>query len=142
MGQVLIQTAVPDNPFFGFVAAHDFDSFSELQLSERELLRYPPYEQAVLFRAESNFPGNGLGFLHKVRTWLKQRIGERAVRIYDPVPSPMERRAGRYRAQLLLLGADRKYIRELVGDCCAMLETDRASRKVRWSVDVDPVDTY
>jgi primosomal protein N' (replication factor Y) (superfamily II helicase) len=142
LGQVLIQTAVPDNPFFGFVAAHDFDNFSELQLSERKLLRYPPYEQAILFRAESNFPGDGLNFLQKLRAWLKQRIGERVIRIYDPVPSPMERRAGRYRAQLLLLGADRKYIRQLVGDCCAMLEADRSSRKVRWSVDVDPVDTY
>jgi primosomal protein N' (replication factor Y) len=142
LGQVLIQTAVPDNPFFQFVAAHDFESFSELLLSERKLLRYPPYEQAVLFRAESNFPGDGLNFLQSMRTWLKQRIGERAIRIYDPVPSPMERRAGRYRAQLLLLGADRKYICRLVGDCCVMLEADRFLRKVRWSVDVDPVDTY
>ncbi|MBT5032290.1 MAG: primosomal protein N' [Proteobacteria bacterium] len=142
LGQVLIQTWVPGNPFFKFVCEHDFENFSKLQLSERKMLRYPPFEQAILFRAESNYQGDGLNFLQKVRNWLHQRVAGSSIRVYDPVPSPMERRAGRYRAQLMLLGADRKLISRLINDCCVMLEADRSSRKVRWSVDVDPIDTY
>jgi primosomal protein N' (replication factor Y) len=53
----------------------------------------------------------------------------------------MERRAGRYRAQLLLqatAGAAASAARQLVAGAGA--DAERAA--VRWSLDVDPVDLY
>ncbi len=58
------------------------------------------------------------------------------------MPATMERRAGRYRAQLLLQSDAARQPAALLGNLVRQLEQDRAARKVRWSVDVDPADTY
>ncbi len=60
----------------------------------------------------------------------------------DAVRAPMEKRAGRYRAQLLLSAPRRGDLREALGPWLAWLETWPRSRRVRWSIDVDPVDMY
>jgi primosomal protein N' (replication factor Y) len=54
----------------------------------------------------------------------------------------MERRAGRFRAQLLLQSARRGDLQRLLSTLVLQLETDRRARRVRWSIDVDPADTY
>ena len=141
-GQVLIQTAVPEHPFFVHVREHDYNGFSEQQLDERRVLSYPPYEQAVMFRAEASKTGEGLNFLARVRSMLVDKTADIPVRIYEPVPSPMERRAGRYRAQLMVLSKDRVGLSRVLADCITALEEMPVARKVRWSVDVDPADTY
>jgi primosomal protein N' (replication factor Y) len=52
----------------------------------------------------------------------------------------MERRAGRYRAQLLLQAPQRAPLHQLLRSWVAQLETLPLSRKVRWSIDVDPME--
>ena len=54
----------------------------------------------------------------------------------------MERRAGRWRAQLLLQSAQRGSLQRVLGNLVRQLEQTRAARKVRWSVDVDPADMF
>jgi primosomal protein N' (replication factor Y) len=54
----------------------------------------------------------------------------------------MERRAGRFRAQLLLQSAQRGNLQRLLGSLVRRLEQAKAARKVRWSVDVDPADMF
>jgi primosomal protein N' (replication factor Y) len=64
------------------------------------------------------------------------------VDILGPVPSPMERRAGRYRAQLLLQATQRRPLHELLHQWVPQVEALKSARKVRWSVDVDPLDMF
>jgi primosomal protein N' (replication factor Y) len=54
----------------------------------------------------------------------------------------MERRAGRYHAQLLLQSADRQALHRLLHDLRPKLETDKSGRRVRWSMDVDPIELF
>jgi primosomal protein N' (replication factor Y) len=54
----------------------------------------------------------------------------------------MERRAGRYRAQLLFHATRRGPLHRLLDAVLAQLPTLPASGKVRWSLDVDPIDEY
>jgi primosomal protein N' (replication factor Y) len=53
----------------------------------------------------------------------------------------MERRAGRYRAQLLLQASRRGDLQRLLRAWVPELERLEHSRQVRWSLDVDPQDT-
>ena len=69
-------------------------------------------------------------------------IGLSGVEVWGPVPAAMERRGGRYRAQLLLQSQHRGKLQLLLDQLALRLEQDRDSRRVRWSIDVDPVDTY
>ena len=54
----------------------------------------------------------------------------------------MERRAGRYRAQLLLQSFDRQALQTSLQRVRGKLESDKTARKVRWSIDVDPIELF
>jgi primosomal protein N' (replication factor Y) len=50
----------------------------------------------------------------------------------------MERRAGRYRAHLLLQADQRSDLQRLLAQWVVSLASLKSARRVRWSVDVDP----
>ena len=64
------------------------------------------------------------------------------VRILGPVSAPMERRAGRYRGQLLLQCRQRRNLHAMLRHLRAALEGGAMSRRVRWSIDVDPIELF
>jgi len=64
------------------------------------------------------------------------------VDLLGPVASPMERRAGRYRAQLLVQAPHRSALHQLLHHWLILLESHSLGRKVRWSIDVDPLDMF
>jgi primosomal protein N' (replication factor Y) len=54
----------------------------------------------------------------------------------------MPRRAGYQRLQLLLSSPDRRALHAALDAAIPSLHALPGSRKVRWSLDVDPVDLY
>ncbi|OGI57035.1 MAG: primosomal protein N', partial [Candidatus Muproteobacteria bacterium RBG_19FT_COMBO_61_10] len=141
-GEVLIQTFHPDNPAFAALAHHDYREFGNFALGERQAAQYPPFSYLALMRAESPKPDAALAFLRAVHG-LAEELGEaEVVHLMDPVPSPMERRAGRYRAQLLVQAGTRKALHDFLNAWLMQLEREKLGRKVRWSLDVDPVEMY
>ena len=66
----------------------------------------------------------------------------KAVEIMAPVPSPMERRAGRFRAQLLVRGKDERRFHRFLEEWVQGIESSREATAVRWSIDVDPQEMY
>ena len=62
------------------------------------------------------------------------------VHILGPIPAPMEKRAGRFRTQLLLQCAQRAPLHQALN---LILEQGRKlpeGRQCRWHLDVDPID--
>jgi primosomal protein N' (replication factor Y) len=62
------------------------------------------------------------------------------VMVYGPVPAMMEKRAGRYRAQLMISCLHRKPLHQLLDASMDALSSLKLARKVRWSIDIDPHD--
>lgn len=140
-GEVLIQTYHPEHPIFAALCRHDYNAFAEYSLSERRETNYPPFAHLVLVRAEAPQAGAALEFLHVARD-LGRGVGGEEVEIMEPVPAPMERRAGRYRAQLLVQASKRPPLHCFLSQWIALLTESNRGRKVRWSLDVDPIDMY
>lgn len=143
LGHVYIQTRFPDDPFFEHVVKHDFDAFAEQLLSQRKIVNYPPYGFFALLRAESTHQAKALQFLRRARLDMRPAPG---VQLMDAIPAPMERRAGRYRAQLLITAEQRSALNATLTNWLDFLsssaETKKLSSSVRWSVDIDPIDHY
>jgi len=139
-GEVMIQTVFPDNPVLQLIARHDFNGFAEQALAERESAGFPPYRHFALLRAESETPGAALAFLAQVKKNAGGEGESDGVALMDPVPSPMEKRRGRHRAQLLVQSPRRKPLGDFLRRLIRAAESRRAARKVRWSVDVDPME--
>ena len=138
-GQVLIQTWHPEHPIFAALVRHDFSGFADYALTERREAEYPPYAHLALLRAESPQPAAALNFLCAAQA-AAEHCGHDAVRLYDPAPAPMERRAGRWRAQLLVQSGKRARLHDFLARWRAQLAALPAAKRVRWSLDVDPLD--
>ncbi len=144
-GEVLIQTSCPDHPYFRSLATHDYGEFAQTALAERKQARCPPYRHFALLRAESTASGEALRFLSFARTRAlsaTRDMPSNGIAVMDPVPAPMEKRAGRYRAQLLLSAGYRPPLHRALERLLRDLEKSPQSRRVRWSLDVDPIDLY
>ena len=61
------------------------------------------------------------------------------VRVYDPVPNILTRRAGLERAQLLIQSSSRPALQEYLKTLTEEL-FEKAPRAVRWHLDVDPIE--
>jgi len=141
-GQVLIQTWHPDHPLLAALKHHDYGEFANFELAERREADYPPFTHMALLRAESPKPGAAMKFLHMARALASLSIAEDKVQVMEPVTSPMERRAGRYRAQLLVQSKNRGPLHAFLSGWVAQLGERQEGKRVRWSLDVDPIDLY
>jgi primosomal protein N' (replication factor Y) len=140
-GEVLLQTHQPDHPLLRTLLAEGYSAFADAALAERKVAGLPPYAFLALLRAESPQRGAGERFLAEAARVASPWLTE-GVQLLGPVPAPMERRAGRFRSQLLVQSAWREALHAFLKPWVEELETLDSARKVRWSLDVDPVDMY
>jgi primosomal protein N' (replication factor Y) len=139
-GEVLIQTEHPEHPLYRALAHHDFTEFARAQLAEREVAGFPPYMYQAMLRAEAGRLDEAFDFLNTARGLPPcVRAASRKVRIYDPVPMSLARLASRERAQLLVESPSRSALQAFLAEWVALLYAVPA-RKVRWSIDVDPIE--
>ncbi|NOZ10037.1 MAG: primosomal protein N' [Gammaproteobacteria bacterium] len=143
-GQVLIQTYHPDSPYLQALKNHDYAAFAQFALHERQQTELAPYSHLVLLRAESPRSHAPLNFLHAAQQCAGKLLDQTPlpVQVMTAVASPMERRAGRYRAQLLIQSSHRSALQQFLNELLPDLEKLHLSRSVRWSVDVDPMDMF
>ncbi|MCC5812951.1 MAG: primosomal protein N' [Ectothiorhodospiraceae bacterium] len=136
-GEVLIQTHHPEHPLLQQLLRDGYPAFASASLAERAAAALPPYSHLALLRAEAVNADAPREFLQQARQHgLAAGAGE--VMLMGPVPAPMERRAGRYRAQLLLQSPSRSALHALLNRMLPELARLPTARKVRWSLDVDP----
>jgi primosomal protein N' (replication factor Y) len=140
-GLVVIQTHHPEHPLLLTLVRQGYPAFARAALAEREAAHLPPASHIALVRAEAMEAALPADFLDGVKHQLHDP-GAADVEVWGPVPAGMERRAGRYRAQLLLQSARRGSLQRVLAGLVRRLEQDKAARKVRWSVDVDPADMF
>jgi primosomal protein N' (replication factor Y) len=144
-GTVLIQTFHPDEARLALIAAGRLDDFVDQLLAERSRASYPPFARLALVRAEAMAAERALDFLRRARVHGLPLLGGEGlggVALMDAVPSPMERRAGRYRAQLLVRSRARGPLHRFLDQWLPAIESLPEARRVRWSVDVDPMDLF
>jgi primosomal protein N' (replication factor Y) len=140
-GEVLIQTAFPENPFWQCLIEGGYGKIADDALAEREATRWPPFTWLALIRSAAHGRNDAHAFLDVAREKILSQEPE-YLRVLGPVDAPMARRAGRYRAQLLLQSSDRKSLHAILAALRPTLEDDPAARKVRWSIDVDPIELF
>ena len=136
-GVVLVQTAFPDHPLFKALRAHDYDTWADTLLIEREQAGFPPFVFQVLLRAEGKVEAEVYEFMQQARA---ATIGlAMQVEVYGVVPAAMPRRANHIRIQLLIQSDTRKNLQQFLRMWKPLLDK-LAAKKIRWSLDVDPLE--
>lgn len=140
-GEVLIQSEYPEHPLLLSLLNGGYSAFADRAIGEREQAHWPPFARLALLRAEGATLAHAMEFLHAARKRAEaQKMTD--VRILGPVSAPMARRAGRYRAQLLLQAASHSPLQKLLARWLPELESLPQGKKARWSIDVDPLELF
>lgn len=139
-GKVILQTTQPDHPVLSTLLRDGYHAFIDQIYAERKSAQLPPYSYQVLFRAETKTPQTAQKFLNTVKGLITQT--QTQVTCLGPIPAPMEKRQGNYRAQLLLQAPQRKFLQAALDHAIAQIEADKSTQRIRWTVDVDPLEMY
>lgn len=132
--EVLIQTRYPQHPLYAAVRSHDYDTFATELLEERQQASFPPFIYQALLRAEAKEIQIALDFLHDAIA----RVDYPGITMNDPIPMTMTRVANVDRAQLLVECTSRPALQAFLKVWIAALREMKT--RVRWSLEVDPVD--
>ena len=140
-GEVLVQTEFPQHPLLQHLITSGYEGFAQAALAERELAKWPPYSRLALLRAEAAQPQLAMQFLKAARARAAElMVGP--VQLLGPAPAPMEKRVGRYRAQLLLKAPSHGPLQRTLNVWLPQLEQLPDVRRLKWSIDVDPLELF
>lgn len=139
-GEVVIQTYHPEHPLLQLLLTQGYTSFAKHALQERQLAQLPPFSYIALLRAESMQLNLIQAFMQQICNYsLQQQL---PIQLQGPVIAPLERKAGHYRMQLLFHAGQRQALNTVLKKIIAYIEEQKLAKKIRWSIDVDPINLF
>ena len=138
-GEVLIQTEFPDHPLLTGLLQEGYEGFARTALTERRQAAWPPFSRLAAVRDSARTAQSALDFLTDARALAD---GARGVRLLGPVPAAMAKRAGRHHAQLLIESPERTALHRFLEAWLPLLAALPSARRVRWALDVDPMELF
>lgn len=138
-GEMLIQTQFPEHPLYAALVRHDFQAFAASQLEERQQAGFPPYAYQAMLRAEAPRMADALRFLTSARA-SPPNEADPSVILYDAVPMRLSRRASLERGQLLVESPSRRALQRFLAGWVPQLEAIRSPSRLRWHLEVDPME--
>ncbi|MCZ6634295.1 MAG: primosomal protein N' [bacterium] len=135
-GEVVVQTYLPDGEAVQAAREHDFIAFSDIELSVRRALGYPPYGRMVLFL----FKGRDEHEVAQKAGLCAEALRAEAppeVEVMGPVQAPLARLKQVFRWQVILKASAPGMINTL--SRYALQQFGGKRKGVVLSIDVDPV---
>lgn len=135
-GLVIIQTLTPEHPAIRAAATQDYDLFAQQELAVRKELAYPPYEHFINLTFRSRNPQKAELVARRYQKILENNIAEN-IRLFGPIPAPIQRLRGFYRWQLLVRAPEAELMIPPIKDSFKQLGKPAG---VITTIDVNPLD--
>lgn len=136
-GEVLIQTEYPGHPLLTSLLNGGYEGFARTALEERAAAAWPPYSRLAAVRASALTLVDATRFLNEARAALRPPA---SVRLRGPAPAARTKRADRFHAHLLVESEDRAALHRFLTQWVPLVEALPSARRVRWALDVDPLE--
>jgi len=149
--EVWIQTFQPAHPLYAALKRHDYPSFANAQLKEREQAGLPPFTAQALVRAEARTQEVAQGFLNAASVAAHSEMAQwegwaevvAQITLFPAVPMAIQRVANVERAQMLVESPSRNALQQFLSGWQSVLHATRqqpvGKGLIRWAIDVDPL---
>jgi primosomal protein N' (replication factor Y) len=135
-GAVYLSTTLQDLPELQALIQSDYLTFAQNLLQQRKHHKLPPYASHATVKALAREPETAYRFLAGI---AQQARASHGCEILGPVRPGMEKRAGWYRAQLLITSKSRQSRAITLANIEKLLRASK-NKLPRWSIDIDPLD--
>jgi len=140
-GRVIVQTHYPDHPLLTDFLTRPFRDIAAQMLAQRHSQGLPPAGQLVLMRTDCGDANLADQFLADLRQTCSAALPAGAMLI-GPLPSPMQRRAGKFRSQLILRAPTRAAAQQAATQMVHVAQQQRTRGDLKWTIDIDPQDMF
>jgi primosomal protein N' (replication factor Y) len=140
-GKVILQTHYPDHSTLQAILRQSYAEQARELLQRRQETGLPPAGQLVVLRTDCKDAQYGEQFLYDLRQRSTAGLPP-GVGLIGPLPSPMQRRAGKYRSQLLLTAPSRKQAQAAASLLVKEAEHLPVRLGLKWTIDIDPQDVF
>ncbi|RBO80164.1 primosomal protein N' [Marinomonas aquiplantarum] len=140
-GHVLLQTYHPDHAAIECLCNLGYEHFAIDGLAERKSLSLPPFYHQVIVRAESANEQEAMQLLHALKNDLTPMLSP-DVYMVGPYAAIIVRKAGQHRALISIKSAHRAPLHQATEWMTQWLEQATKQHKIRFAIDVDPLETY
>lgn len=138
-GKVLIQTFQPAHPVILETIQHDYTSYFEREMAERNKFHYPPFVRLIFISVLHKNATKTDAAANELSIQLREKLGKR---VLGPAPAPIPRLRGQYIFQIViklenngnLIQGAKQYLLA----CKNKLYEVKTYRDVKIVIDVDP----
>jgi len=140
-GEVILQTHHPEHPLLQLLKQHDYANFCQTLLRERFESGLPPYTYLALIRAQAKNKERILDALTRAKLFLMKHENSNLF-LLGPSLLPIAKKAGLFRAQLLLQAKTRLALQRSIHQFMHWSTQANAAERVRFAIDIDPVEIF
>ena len=137
-GKVIIQTYNPDSFPIEFSKRQDYDLFYQTEINLRKQLKYPPFCDIIVigFSGEDqNEISNVITFVYNL---LKKNLEKYDIRVFTPMPAPIDKIKNKYRWRIVAKGNVSDEITIVINKCMKKFYESGIGKKTNIAVDVNP----
>ncbi|MEQ9209348.1 MAG: primosomal protein N' [Pseudomonadales bacterium] len=134
-GQILVETSQPDHPLLEQLCQQGYDQVSRNLLEMRKQHGLPPIGYSAALHASST----DLKLVSQFMASLEAGPGNVPVEYIGPMPSIIERKAGRYRYQIRFFAKTRSELHSELAKLENRITQMKGFSKIRWAIDIDPL---
>lgn len=140
VGTVILQTHHPEHPLLQTLLKQGYHDFALSILAERQQTQLPPFSHQAMVRTEDFDSDTAAKFLISIKQGLLQL--DENLWVMGPIPAAHAKRAGKFRWQLVIQHANRKKLQQIMTQAIPNIQALPLSNKVKWKIDIDPVDNF
>jgi len=143
LGEVLIQTYLPNHYSIVDALSQDYSVFAERELKNRKALRFPPYYKliSVLFSGKNQkIVSERITRLANLMRVFRNQMRLNDVSVLGPAASPIGRIGDKYRYRFLLRGENIHSMQRLLRTALDKFHSLKLKGGFSIAIDVDPLD--
>ncbi len=137
-GEVMIQTASPENRTLRLVSEHDVHAFYDEELEDRQLFNYPPYTRMIKLTFSGKCPKNTEAYAQYFHQTLQHSLLAPSV-LHPLVPCGYAKVKDLFRFQTLVRGPNILQMNHTIQHCQSRCPPPKT---IKFSIDVDPNSTF
>lgn len=144
-GRVIVQTFRPRHYAIQAAANHDYATFYEQEIRQRESSAYPPFRRMGNLMVECEDPleaEKAVALLHRIVREQIDALAFKGMEILGPSPATLRRLKRKYRWNLAVLSKSAKRVNTLTRAVRELFEDQVPANRVQLKVDLDPYGIY